>query len=188
MRWVLAGLAVIVVTIAAVMVVGMLLPRDHVATRTARIAAPRDSIWRVLTTPAEYPSWRRDVARVELLPAQRYVAMWREHSRQGAITMAIESESPPQRLVTRIADTTLPFGGSWELDLAADGSDACRVTVTERGSVYNPVFRFVSRFVMGHTATIDAYLRALGTRYGQDVVPTTAIAVTPVSPVARNTR
>ena len=188
MRWVLGGVGVIVVLSAAVTVAGMLLPRDHVATRTARIAAPRDSIWRVLTTPAEYPSWRRDLTRVELLPAVGTLVMWREHSRQGPITMAIELEDPPQRLVTRIADSTLPFGGSWDFHLAADGVNESRVTVTERGSVYNPIFRFVSRFVTGHTATMDSYLRALGQRYGEVVVPAPAMAATPESPAARDAR
>jgi hypothetical protein len=34
--------------------------------------------------------------------------------------------------------------------------------ITEDGEVYNPVFRFVSRFVMGHTATMDKYLADVG--------------------------
>jgi uncharacterized protein YndB with AHSA1/START domain len=172
MKWVLAGVGVIVVLVAAVVVIGMLLPRDHVVARAARIAAPPDSVWRLLTSPAEYPSWRTDVISVDMLPAGKYLAMWRERSRNGSIAMATEAQEPPRRLVTRIADATLPFGGSWEFDVASDGAAASLVTITERGSVYNPVFRFVSRFVMGHTVTIDAYLRALGRHYGQDVVPT----------------
>ena len=171
MKWVLAGVGVIVVLVAAVAVVGMLLPRDHVVARAARIAAPPDSVWRLLTTPAEFPTWRTGLTAVELLPAGQYLAMWREQSRSGSIAMAIEAQDPPRRLVTRIADTTLAFGGSWEFDVAADGAEASRVTITERGSVYNPIFRFVSRYVMGHTATIDVYLRALGHHYGQDVAP-----------------
>ena len=169
MKWVLASAGVIVVLVAAVVVLGMLLPRDHVVGRAARIAAAPDSVWRLITTPSEFPTWRTDLSSVELLPAGQYLAMWREQSRSGSIAMAIESAEPPRRLVTRIADTTLPFGGSWEFQVAADGGDASRVTITERGSVYNPIFRVVSRYVMGHTATIDAYLRALGHRYGQDV-------------------
>ncbi len=42
-----------------------------------------------------------------------------------------------------------------ELAAAAGGT---RVRVTEDGEVYNPLFRFVSRFIMGHTATMDRYL------------------------------
>ena len=43
------------------------------------------------------------------------------------------------------------------------------VRITEDGQVYNPVFRFMSRFVFGHARTMDAYLRALGRAAGQEV-------------------
>jgi len=38
--------------------------------------------------------------------------------------------------------------------------------------VTNPLFRFMSRFIIGHTATLDQYLRALGKKYGSDAAPT----------------
>lgn len=63
----------------------------------------------------------------------------------------------------RIADPNLPFGGTWTYDLVP-GDQACSLTVTEDGEVYNPLFRFVSRFIIGHTATIDSYLKALQTK------------------------
>jgi len=33
-----------------------------------------------------------------------------------------------------------------------------RVRITEHGEVYNPVFRVLSRFVFGHTATLEEFL------------------------------
>jgi hypothetical protein len=39
-----------------------------------------------------------------------------------------------------------------------------RVTITERGEIYNPIFRFVARFFLGYTATMDAALQALSKR------------------------
>jgi len=74
---------------------------------------------------------------------------------------------PPARLVTKIADK-LPYGGMWTYELAPDGPGTS-LRITEDGEVYNPIFRFVSRFVMGHTATIDASLRDLGKKLGEDV-------------------
>jgi hypothetical protein len=41
--------------------------------------------------------------------------------------------------------------------------------VTEDGEVYNPIFRFVSRFILGQTATQDTYLRAIGKATGEDI-------------------
>ena len=164
MKWILLALGVIAALVVLVVLVGAILPRDHVATVTARIAAPPETIWKAISDPAAYPTWRSDVASVELLPATATGPSWREHGRNGAITYVADAFEAPRRLVTRITDKNLPFGGTWEYVIEPDGAAASRVTITERGSVYNPVFRFVSRFIMGHTATIDAYLAALEAR------------------------
>ena len=41
---------------------------------------------------------------------------------------------------------------------AEGGSD---LTITEDGEVHNVIFRFMSRFVFGHTATMDTFLNHL---------------------------
>jgi hypothetical protein len=38
------------------------------------------------------------------------------------------------------------------------------LTITENGEIYNPIFRCISHYVMGYTATMDRYLDALRTR------------------------
>jgi hypothetical protein len=46
--------------------------------------------------------------------------------------------------------------------------DAVGVTITEDGEVSNALFRFMSRYVFGHTATLDAYLASLARRFGEN--------------------
>ncbi len=92
--------------------------------------------------------------------------MWREYDSRGrGIAYELLESDPPRKLVTRIADRNLPYSGTWTFDLqpAAQGTE---LAITEDGEVSNPLFRFVSRFIMGHTATIDAYLRALAAKLG----------------------
>ena len=36
--------------------------------------------------------------------------------------------------------------------------------VAENGEIYNPVFRFIARYVQGYTATTDNYLKALSAK------------------------
>jgi len=172
MKWILIGTGVIAVCIVVVVVIGALLPRDHTAAMTARVPASPEAVWTALTTPADFPSWRRDVTSVDVLEPAATGTSWREHSRNGAITFVIDVAERPRRLIGRIADTDLQFGGSWEYVIEPDGPSGSRVTIVERGSVYNPVFRFVPRFLMGQTTTIDAYLRALGRRFGAEPTPT----------------
>jgi uncharacterized protein YndB with AHSA1/START domain len=173
MRWLAYAAVAIVALVLVVAIVGALLPRDHVVAAAARIAAPPADVWKVVTDPAAFPTWRPDVKRVDVLPAAPNGGRlaWREHGGNGAIAFAVDAAEPPSRLVTRITDDGLPFGGSWEWRIAADGDGASRVTIVERGSVHNPIFRFASRFVLGHDATMNAQLRALGRRFGAAADP-----------------
>jgi hypothetical protein len=131
------------------------LPVAHVAERSVEILAPPERVWGVLTDVSAFPSWRPDVARVERLPD----ATWREHGKHGAITYRVTAAEPPSRLVVRIVDETLPYGGEWEYRLAPG-----RITIIERGEIYNLFFRVMARFVFGYTRTIEAYLWALKRR------------------------
>jgi uncharacterized protein YndB with AHSA1/START domain len=170
MRWLLVILAAVAGVVLLVVVVGMLLPKGHTARSHATINAPPDSVWRALTDVAAFPAWRDDVSRVEMLPSANGRKAWREIGKHGAITFEESVADPPRRLVARIADPTLPFGGSWTYDVASEAAGS-RVTITEDGVVHNPVFRFMSRFVLGHHASQEAYLRALGRKFGQDTTP-----------------
>jgi uncharacterized protein YndB with AHSA1/START domain len=164
---------VLVVAVLAVVAVGATLPKHHVAARRVTVPADPVQVWAALTDVAAYPSWRPRVRGVEVLGTDPL--RWRETGRDGAITFELAGADEPRGLTTRITDESLPFGGTWTYRLAP-AANGTTVTVTEHGEVRNPLFRFVSRFVMGHTATIDAYLTALGTRFGHAVTPQTAEA------------
>jgi len=170
MRWVLGIAALLVVLVVIVCFIGYMLPKSHVASASARFAAPPDSIWRSLTDVAAFPAWRPGLSRVELLPDENGHRGWREIGKHDAVTYRVVESAPPRRLVTRIADQHLPYGGTWTYDLTPDGSGT-RLTITENGEVYNPIVRFVSRFIMGHTSMMETVLRALGTRHGETIPP-----------------
>ena len=120
----------------------------------------------MLSDVDNYPTWRPDVKKLERLPDRDGRPAWVEEMSTGRIPMFFERMERPSLLVGRIADPTLPFGGTWtyRITAAAGGSD---LSITEDGEVYNPIFRFVSRFVFGHTATIDTFIRHLQARVTQ---------------------
>lgn len=137
--------------------VGWSLPRDHRATSEATFKASPQALYQLITYVERFPEWRSSVKRVERLPDSAGRTRFREEGGDETILYEVETAVPKQRLVTRIADPTLPFGGSWTYEMIPRG-DSTTLRITEDGEVYNPIFRFVSRFVMGHTATIDKYL------------------------------
>jgi uncharacterized protein YndB with AHSA1/START domain len=169
MRWLWIVLAVLAGLVVIVVGIGVLLSQKHVATRAARFHQPPDAIWAAITDIAAFPVWRPGVKRVERLPDRNGLPAWREVDDHGQeIPFEVVEWAPPQTLVVRIADPKLPFGGTWTYAVhAADGSSELRIT--ENGEIYNPIFRFVSRFVFGYHGTIEAYLRALGKKFGETV-------------------
>lgn len=163
LRWIGILAAALAALVLVVALVGAALPRSHVASRGAHVARPPEEVWRTITDVSEFPRWRPDVSAVEHLPDREPGgrASWRETGPNGRITYELVETDPPRRLVTRIADDALPFGGSWTYDLAPAPDGGTTVTITEHGDVRNPIFRFMSRFVFGHHATMEAYLKAL---------------------------
>ena len=72
-----------------------------------------------------------------------------------------------KRLAVRIADRSLPFGGSWTYDVTPAPGGGSELRISEDGEIYNVIYRFVSRFFLGYTASMESYLRDLGAKFGQ---------------------
>jgi len=170
LKWVLLILLALVLLVVIVAVVGYLLPRDHVASRSARYGQPPDAVFAVISDVAHAAAWRKDIKQVDMLPPVDGRVRFREVGGMGAITMEVHEITRPTRMVTRIADPDQAFGGSWTFELAPEGAGT-RLTITERGEIYNPIFRTLARFVFGYTSSLEQYLRALGNRVGEPVTP-----------------
>ena len=157
MRYLLIVAAALGAIVLVVLLVGWSLPVKHRATGEATVKSSPDSLYQLITDVDRFPQWRSTVKSVEHLPDSAGKKRFREVGSDGTILYEIESSVPDQRLVTRIADRSLPFGGSWTFELIPRG-DSTTLRITEDGEVYNPIFRFVSRFIFGHNATIEKYL------------------------------
>jgi uncharacterized protein YndB with AHSA1/START domain len=159
LRWTMyigGGLVLIVI---AITMLGYLLPVAHVAASEAHFECPPADVFAAIADVERYAEWRSDVSRVDVLTITPKVR-WKEHGSSGEITFEIDESTPPTRLRARIADPSLPFGGSWTYDVTSSGSGTL-LRITEHGEVYNPLFRVLSRFVFGHVATQQQFLRNL---------------------------
>ncbi len=167
--WFLMIAGVIGGLIALVVVIGLLLPQNHSASRSARFNQKPDAVWAAITDHANEPSWRRDITTKARLGDRNGHAVWCETNKRGE-PMSFETLvlEPPRKMVSRIADDNLPFGGTWTYEIKPIDS-GCTLTITEDGEIYNPIFRFVARFIIGYRGTMNAYLTALSRKFGQDV-------------------
>ena len=171
MKIALIVLAVLAALVALLAVVGWSLPVKHRAARQVSLAASPDVVYAAISSPYAFPSWRSKVTSVEMLPDTEHRPSYREIGGDGNILYVVDAATPPSHLVTRIADSSLPFGGTWTYDIVPAGAGAT-LCITEDGEVYNVIFRVMSKYVFGHTATIDTYFRDLGRHLDQDVTIT----------------
>lgn len=168
LRWTLIILGSLLAILLLISLVGWLTPREHVAGAELRLDQPPDTVWSVVRDVEAYPDWWSYVSAADMRQATdgrtRYVM--RDRHGQEVPYEVVESH-PPRRLVMRIADDDLPFGGSWtyEVEPAEGGS---LVRITENGNVENPLFRFMARFVFGYHAAMESYLEALARRFGEE--------------------
>lgn len=165
--WIVGSL---VASIALMAAIGLCLDRNHTASRTIALKRPQAEVFAVVSDVTKTAAWRDDVKSIDVLPPDNGRTRFREHSNNGPILFEVAESAAPARLVVRIADETLAFGGRWVFELAPEG-EGCRIRITEEGFVKNPVFRFLSRTVFSPAATLETYLRALGRKFGEKVEP-----------------
>jgi uncharacterized protein YndB with AHSA1/START domain len=167
--WIVAGaLGALVVVVA---LIGAALPREHRATSTVVLRQPPDSVWRVMRDFAGATAWWPGLTLSERLSDVAGHERWHQKGGGFEMTVEIAEDAPPARMTTLIISRPGdPFGGKW-IYVVGPAQGGARVTITEDGWVSNVIFRFMSRFVMGHYTTIDTYLTALGQKFGEAVRP-----------------
>ncbi len=136
MRWVIWIAVSLIAVVGIVALIGFFLPVAHEASRTADLGAAPTAVWTLIADPSSYGSW------------------WK-----GAeVKTEVVESVPPSRLVTKIIGET-QFGGTWTFEITPATSGS-RLTITERGEIYNVVFRTLSKYVFGYTGTMDSFLEA----------------------------
>jgi hypothetical protein len=132
---ILYPLAVLAVLVLGAFGIGAWLPAAHVATRSTRLPVRPETVWGLINDPVATKGWG------------------------GNVKTEVVEQDEPRLLVTKIVGESA-YGGTWTFEIAPEGHDASTLTITERGEVYNPLYRAVMR-AMGPTRTIDAYLAKL---------------------------
>ena len=144
----------------AICAIGAMLPRAHVARSEALIAAPPARVAALVRDVEAQPQWRKRVTAIEVVERRANGLRYVERQGRDAILFDFAETVSDARFTATIADPKLPFGGTWTFDLAPEG-ERTRVRIEEDGEVRSLVFRFFARFVVGHEATLRAYLADL---------------------------
>ncbi len=163
-------MATLVSVAIAIIVGGLATPRKHVASRALVLSkSPMEKVFHVVRTVQNYPDWRDDIQSVSVSSENGQTA-WTETGRQGSISYIATVDDTPTRFVARIIDDDLGYSGEWHYNLSPAGNGT-RLVITEKGEVGNPIFRFFGAHVLGHTRTIDSYMRDLAMQLNEQAKP-----------------
>jgi uncharacterized membrane protein len=166
---IVALIAGVVVLVGVVALIGSRLPVSHTASRSIVLRQPRPSVYSTIRDFKSAPSWRSDVQSVDVVETLGQKLRFTEHG-SDHVNYELTEDVPNQRMVTRILNTDLGYSGKWTYELT-DENGSTRLKITEDGEVSNVIFRFMSRYVFGHTSTIDSYLTALAKKFGETATP-----------------
>lgn len=138
MKWLIYSGLWLIALVAVIAMVGYFLPVAHQASRSAELNRPPQDVYALVSDLNGYSTW------------------WPENESRVEVVEAV----PPSKFVTRIVGETA-FGGTWTMEIVPTASGS-RLTITERGEIYNVIFRTLAKFVFGYTSTMDSFLNAVG--------------------------
>src|SRR5215468_3084978 len=115
--WALSIVGFLVAVVAVIAVVGMLMPQGHVVSRSVTIRQSPEVIFATITDWKSFPAWREGVKSVKERAGENGRLSWVEVMGMGEIPMEVTESESPKKLVAKIADPKLPFGGTWTYDI-----------------------------------------------------------------------
>jgi Polyketide cyclase / dehydrase and lipid transport len=175
-KWMLLAVVALVVLLAAVVaVVGARAPVRHVARVALSLEEAPAEVWAVVSDLATWPTWNDAIQKMERAPDVDGRPVWAFTARGDVMRSEIVEATPPSddrpgRLVTRIIDDELPFGGTWTWEIRGAGRGTA-VTITEDGFIKNAFFRGMSSLFFGYIGSQKAYLGALAKKFGSASAP-----------------
>src|SRR5258707_5653639 len=164
MKWLTGIIIVLAGFLILITLIGSLLPKEHTVSREAGFHQPPEIVWKTITDIDAMPSWRRGLKSVKHLPDRNGLPAWVEILDSGIIPLETLTSQPPSRLVVRIAEPKLPFGGTWTYEITPLPSGSS-LRIREDGEIYNPPFRFLAGFFFGLSGTIHAYLKSMAKKF-----------------------
>ena len=144
MYWILAIMATIAAAIIALVVGGLVTPATYRVARRIHLRRHAHEVHALLADISAYEQWLPSAT--SLVP----MAQGPTDAPGDALGLTLQATDD---------DTKAQWQWSWEVD-AGGGGAHCRVTLTERGRVGNPVLRFVAA-LRGHGSHAERTLRAL---------------------------
>jgi hypothetical protein len=150
-------LLVVACAIGFMLVMGSRLPLAHTASAVAEISAPQARIWQLIEDLNAQPSWRTGLLSVEAVSTSSGHTCWTEVQKHMRMPLCEELTAAPSTRIVRIADATLPFGGTWTYQLQSIDANNTRLIITENGTTGPALYRFIGHYIYHEDTMLKQY-------------------------------
>jgi hypothetical protein len=147
--------------------VGLLVPADHAARCTVLIRKEPAELWTTVVDFERWAEWNAGIERVVPGPSRDQNDVWLVTADFGEAELEVTKLNEPTELETRMSAGS--FTGTWTYEFL-EVPAGTTLTITERGTVSNPLFRTMMLFTDEHGSMKD-FMLALGTEHGLEVEP-----------------
>ncbi len=154
-------LGVFVVFILVPLIAGNFFPKEHEVTRELWLPQGNIVVWDLVSHHEMDLLWRSDLRKIEHLDDEQGKPVWKETSRHGNELILRDDERTEGSMLLRTIIRNRNFGGYWLIEVKPGTNNSTSLRVTEKGSIHNPMFRFMFSVFFKKTSTIDQYLDML---------------------------
>lgn len=170
MKWLGRILGFLVLVSVLLLGIAFALPAQTEHTRAVELKQAPVAVFTAVSDVQKLPEWNRRLSKIDILPPIDGKETVRETFKDGMTMTVVNTESlSPTHFVREIRETNAPFRGSWTYEIAPT-NDGCKVSVTEKSSISNPLFRLLMRLI-GPTRFLDEHLVDLARHFGEEVKP-----------------
>jgi uncharacterized protein YndB with AHSA1/START domain len=141
---------------------GYVFPSRIEAAARITINRPPENVWWVLTDYNHMAAWHPQYRNATTLtPPGEAPLRWQiEYSDGYVVNAEVVEEKFPSRLVERITDGNLPFGGGWTVELTPVGPNT-EVTVHSKVEIHAPIQRLIVHLLVPAQTELERILEAL---------------------------
>ncbi|CEP13888.1 hypothetical protein [Parasitella parasitica] len=168
--------------------IGLLLPSNHIVSRTTVYNTTPKILWAILTSVEDYPAWRSNIDRV-IIRQDEFENQINQYDENNRITFVEYTKKDRRTEVTHIEQEhekkllwvleempylppgeqapqrKSPFTGSWTFLITehVQGQEkAVELKITEQGVINKPMVRVSHMLLFGYHRRIDRFIKDLG--------------------------
>jgi hypothetical protein len=164
--------------------IGLLLPSEHVVSRTQKYNTTPYILWTILTSVRDYPAWRSNIEEVNIRSddfendLNKYEddnrVTFIEYSKKKRRTVIIHIEQEHEKKLLRVLEerpyiapgegtttSNATFHGTWSFTIEPIDEESVELTIKEQGVIKKPMVRTLHRFFFGYHRGIDRFMKDL---------------------------